>query len=333
MAVRKRGDAWEVDLQIQGQRVRQSLGPGSTKSEAKELEAKIRREYRAHTLGKSPDYSLEEAVTRWLKEVAAYQKSYEKTLSHIRAIRSYLAGRKLTEVHKVAEEYKQDALARGYKPATVNRRIEKLRRVANTAYKRWEWLSEPLGTKIQMASGEETRHVYLTRAEVEEIAFLCRRRLVSDVIRVAAYTGLRHGEILRIGPENIRNGMIEVGPHTKNGEPRNVPIHPRIQEAVRRLPYPHASRTLDKWWMKARDAAGFPDTRFHDLRHTMASWLIQNGASMAVVRDILGHSNITVTDRYSHLRSQDHRDAVNSIGGNVSRERRKRKGKSRSGGG
>lgn len=329
MAVRKRGNAWEVDVQVAGQRIRQSLGPGSTKAEARELEAKIRREHRAGVIGRPAGYTLDEAVKRWLEEHVAHLKSSKETWNHVQAIRDYLHGRKLADIHKVAEEYKQDALAAGYNPATINRRLAVFRQVANIAYKRWEWVAEPVGDKIQMVSGENERHVYLTPAQVEEIAFHCRQRAATDMIRLAAYTGLRQGELLSLTPDNIQDDLLVLDANTKSGKPRVVPILPRVEGAVGRLPYPYAARTLSKWFERARDAAGYPHVRFHDLRHTYASWLAKNGADLTAMRDLLGHSSFAMTNRYAHLQADRLREAAAGI---TSQKGRNKKWKSRRGG-
>jgi integrase len=61
-------------------------------------------------------------------------------------------------------------------------------------------------------------------------------------------------------------------------------------------------------------AAGIADFHWHDLRHTAASWMVQNGVPLAVVRDILGHSDIKLTSRYAHVAPSQKRDAVEAIG-------------------
>ncbi|MGH9897133.1 MAG: tyrosine-type recombinase/integrase, partial [bacterium] len=65
---------------------------------------------------------------------------------------------------------------------------------------------------------------------------------------------------------------------------------------------------------RARIAAGLPHVRFHDLRHSYASWLVQAGADLRIVKELLGHTTMQVTDRYAHLRTEDLESAVLRLG-------------------
>ena len=79
--------------------------------------------------------------------------------------------------------------------------------------------------------------------------------------------------------------------------------------------FPHGITTdeLRNGYEAARAKAGLKDVRFHDLRHTYASWLIQGGALPTAVRDLLGHSSLAVTSRYSHLGRKDLWQAVQGL--------------------
>jgi site-specific recombinase XerD len=68
-----------------------------------------------------------------------------------------------------------------------------------------------------------------------------------------------------------------------------------------------------------------PEVHFHDLRHTYASWLVQSGAPLTAVRDLLGHSSLTVTSRYAHLGTADLEAAVGRIAGLARGTRRRKK--------
>ena len=72
--------------------------------------------------------------------------------------------------------------------------------------------------------------------------------------------------------------------------------------------------TIDKVWQKIRKDAGLPQLRLHDLRHMHASMLVNSGESLFVVQKILGHSDPSVTQRYSHLSTESLQKAANSVG-------------------
>lgn len=309
----KRGTAWVVSVSIQGQRIKRSLGPGSTRQEAKQLEARILSDKRALRQGKRPQRHLDEALAAYLN-ASTHLRSYSELANHVEQIASLTIGQKLEEAPRVAEEIIQHGRNQGWSNATINRRLAAIRRACNLAYKHWGWTDEPVGDRIRMAGSETARHIYLSPQEVEAIAAMARHQWVADLIRLAAYTGLRKGELMGLDPTQVQGDRIELGTDTKSGKPRTVPLHPEVQAAAMRLANRQSVSHLDKLWREAREKAGLPHVRFHDLRHTNASWLIQNGADLVTVRDLLGHANVSVTNRYSHIEEEQKRAAIHRIG-------------------
>lgn len=302
MPVRKRGDRWHIRLQVGGQRIERSLGAAATKADALAYEGKIRADILAGKLGTAPERSLDDALLRWLEGEASRLKSYNTIKSQIRAISQHSAGISLPGIVAVSQKIKDDGIKTGLNVATINRRLALLRRVANLAYTEWDWLKEPLGKKIKLLPGETARHIYLTPAQVEHLADCCEHPIVRTAIKLAARTGLRENEILKA--DTIFDGCISVQPETaKNKRPRLVPVP--IDMPDLELPLGINYATLRKHFEAARTKAEMPQVRFHDLRHTAASWWAQAGANMAVLKELLGHSNMAVTSRYSHLSTAD----------------------------
>jgi integrase len=184
MPVRKRGDTWHIRFQIGGNRIERSLGPAATKADALDYEAKLRREIVSGKLGHAPKRSLTDALARWLKGEAATLKSYDNLLSKVRAIRTECEGKPLEQIVQVAEEIKRKGIAAKLKPATINRRLAILRRVANLAHEQWDWLDQPLGAKIKLLRGEKSRHIYLTPEQVDTLADHCKDETVRIAIRL-----------------------------------------------------------------------------------------------------------------------------------------------------
>ena len=300
MPVRKRGDHWHVRLQVGGQRIERSLGPSATKADALAYEARIRQDIIGGKIGRRAARSMEDALTRWLEGEAATLKSYDNLLSKVRALRPHAAGKRLQDIVAVAEAVKAAGIRDELSPATINRRLAILRRIANLAYDQWSWLDQPLGGKIKLLRGEVARHVYLTPDQVETLASHCTHPGVATAIRLAARTGLREAELLRA--DTIFDDCIVVT-KTKNDRPRLVPVP--IDMPGLALPIGITYATLRTFFEAARKAAGMPDVRFHDLRHTAASWWAQAGANLGHIRDLLGHANLAVTSRYTHLMTAD----------------------------
>jgi len=130
---------------------------------------------------------------------------------------------------------------------------------------------------------------------------------------VAITTGARKGELERLKWSDIDfdRGLAYVH-QTKNGEPRVLPLTKQVLTEMGRVDKeaelifnssikPNKPFEFRKEWIKALKRADIKDFRFHDLRHTCASYLAQNGCSLLEIADVLGHRQVSMTARYSHL--------------------------------
>jgi integrase len=298
MAVEKRGDAWGVRLQIGGQEVRRSLGPGSTKAHALDLEAKIRRDGINGQLGHPAARPLDDALLRWLEGDSTVHKDRTGDIQRVRMWRPFTAGQSLHDAVAVAGRATDAWLAAGLTPATINRRIALLRRVCRLAHSRWNWLKDDLSRKLVALPGEKSRRVFLSRAQVMILVHAAPKAL-GDAILLSAYTGLRRGELMRLKPADAVDGCVIVRV-AKSGKPRTVPVARQALPILTRLPIPLTLNQLDTQFRAVRKTTGLDHITFHDLRHTYGSWLAESGASGTVIRDVMGHSNLSVTSRYLH---------------------------------
>jgi len=101
---------------------------------------------------------------------------------------------------------------------------------------------------------------------------------------------------------------------TKNGDPRVVPIHPRILVCVRRFNQQTPKISIQRSFQRARAVCGLGHIHFHDLRHSAASELINAGVDLFTVGRVLGHKDPRSTQRYSHLAIDTLTAAVGKIG-------------------
>jgi integrase len=295
---------YHVAVQRGGSRVHRICPPEATWRDAKRKEAELIQRFNAAATGK---VLIADAIQHWLKTEVAHQKARKSTEGNAYALAEWVRGRDLRDVHRVAQEYVRDH--RGVVTnSTINRRLAVLRRVANLAYKRWGWLSEPIGQKIELLPENPARERFLTRSELARLLRGIPNRQMRKAALVAAFTGLRRGELARLRPINVQGDLIYVG-NTKTGRPRVVPAVHHIAFALRRLPFGVHADTLTHAVQRAS-----PGIRFHDLRHTAASLLIQSGVDLYRVGAILGHTDIRTTRRYAHLAVADLRTAVANLG-------------------
>ncbi len=304
MSIYKRGKIWWIHICAGGRQLRQSART-TDRATAQRVEA----DKRSELLSIAPlPGGLEDILSEYLVGDATCLRDYNGLLSRARAIRPYLIGKPISAAPDIANEIKRGMqhLSR----ATINRRLALLRRLCNLAYD-WGRTNQQIGRRIKLLPGETQRHYYLTRQQVERLASAAGGS-AGDAIRMAAYTGMRQGELLALQPSYIDDGVIVLPAHmTKTHRPRTIPIHPAASRIALPLDitYPYLRRRFEA----ARKATGMPHVRFHDLRHTYASWLIQAGIDLRTVQELLGHAAAQTTQRYTHLADKHLIAAVNKI--------------------
>jgi integrase len=229
--------------------------------------------------------------------------------------------------------------ARGRRaPATVNRYHAALMALLTFAIKRrlapkgWE---NP-ARKVERAAEHNARVRFLARDELERLLGACRQsswpRLYLLVL-MALTTGARRGELagLTWGAIDLERARASVLA-TKNGEPRILTLTPAVVEELRRFVCERSDvrvfpargaaglfqpRQFEASWQAALKAAGVRGFKFHDLRHSCASYLAQDGASLLEIADVLGHKSLAMTRRYSHLTVDTKAKLVNRVLGGI----------------
>ncbi|QDK34010.1 site-specific integrase [Sphingomonas sp. IC081] len=159
---------------------------------------------------------------------------------------------------------------------------------------------------------------YLTAEEAERLVAACKESAntqLAAIVQLLLLTGARKTEILTAQWSNVDLDRRTLYlPQTKNGKPRHVPLAAAAVEVIKGLrrwdkcdwlvPNPTTREPftdLKRPWDTARDKAGLSDVRIHDLRHSAASFMVNNGVDLYAVGKVLGHSSPDTTQRYSHL--------------------------------
>jgi integrase len=204
-------------------------------------------------------------------------------------------------------------------PGTVVRYLAALSHVFSIAVRDWGWLEDSPMRRVTKPKEPQGRCRFLSDDERMELLRACRQstsRALYAVVVLALSTGMRRGEILSLRwPQvDLTRGRITLE-RTKNGDRRSVPLaglaHEMLTEgsAVRRIdtdllfPGSDGARPVDitKPWETALKRAKINDFRFHDLRHSAASYLAMSGASLLEIAEVLGHRTLAMVRRYSHL--------------------------------
>lgn len=255
------------------------------------------------------DHTLDEALDRWLDEYVPFLKNEDNYRRKAEKLRPFLKAQPLQRAPEIAAAVKKEW--RGLKPATINRRLAILKRLVKLAFEEWPgWLNEAVHRKIKLIPERNERYIFLTRAEVERLRMNCRDPENGDLIVFAALTGLRRSEMFRVCKQHITNGTLHVDARTKNGKPRSIPLHLRALAIAERMPLFTTPAKLQDDWTESRKKSGLEYVHWHDLRHTFASWLVQQGTDLLVVKDLMSHSSVKQTERYAHLAPHQARQEV-----------------------
>lgn len=213
-------------------------------------------------------------------------------------------------------------------PATVNRYLAALSHVYTIGVKEWGWIENNPVQKISRLREPRGRVRFLSDDERRALLVACQNSTRSEhlylIVVLALSTGARHGEIINLTWDNIDFGRGVITLHkTKNGERRLLPLashaldlmkaHAKVRRIDTDLVFPN--RRGDKpadittAFENVLKDAKIDDFRFHDLRHSAASYLVMNGASLAEIAEVLGHKTLQMVKRYAHL-SEAHTSKV-----------------------
>ncbi|MCU1053302.1 site-specific integrase [Stenotrophomonas maltophilia] len=308
MPITKRANGtYQVTVSIGGRTTRKSSRHWSFK-DARAYEQKMLASIKDIAAGREPERLIAEALNRWLKDHVPRLQSAKKTEAHVRALVPYTRGRKLVEIAQVWAEIKAAEI--GKAPATVNHKGRILRQISRMAWREWGWLERPAAIGLLP---EKPRETFLTLDQVEALARACPNAAAGDYVRLAAYTGIRRGHLLRLTAHDVRGGFIHLDRTSKTRTLQLVPLHPKVAGIAARLPLGASDDQVRDSWAKAREACSLQHVRWHDLRHTCASWLVQAGVPLHTVSEVLGHSSMAMTRRYAHLSPEHLSDAIKKM--------------------
>ncbi|MFC1650872.1 tyrosine-type recombinase/integrase [Candidatus Latescibacterota bacterium] len=241
------------------------------------------------------------------------QESYRTSLFHLLPV---LKKVRLFEISKIGmKTYVTNRKLEGASNSTVNREISFVKSVLNRATE-WEYIDKNPLKALKLLREPPIRERYLTREEADRLLEASPKHL-RDIIVLALATGMRKTEIFNLTWKDItiyegfKSGQISIV--GKGNKRRNIRMNQTVYELLVK-PYKEKSGLyvfpsiktgkriikVDKAFKTALKRTGIEDFRFHDLRHTAASWMVQSGASIYAVKDILGHSNVRTTQRYAH---------------------------------
>ncbi len=238
---------------------------------------------------------------------------------------------------ELVEQHQTDLINKNLKPATVNRNLSVLKAMIRKAVD-WNMVEEEILKQVRRVKNlpeNNERLRFLSKDECKRLISACEERNRNDkrvkhlkpILITALNTGMRKSEILNLKWDNVdlKHGFILLD-RTKNGDRREIPINETLKINLESLPrhinsdyvfceqkkgnrYGNIKRSFATVCTRAK----LLDFHFHDMRHTFASHLVMAGVDITTVSRLLGHKDIKMTLRYSHLAPAHMRNAVDKL--------------------
>ncbi len=335
MSLYKRSNVWWVKFTHGGQKIQRTTGT-SHKQEAQRFHDQFRAElWKVNFLEEKPDRTWKDAVARWLEE-SSHKKSLVDDKSHLQWLDKHLGHLTLKQItrellDRLAKLRLSERRTRGknnqgkpLQPATVNRMLEIVRAILRKAEREWLWMDK--APVIRMLHEDNRRIRWLTHEQVETLLNELPEHL-ANLVAFSLATGLRQFNVLNLQWPEV--DLVR----------KHAFVHPDEAKAEKAIPIPLNSQAMailknqigkheqyvftyrgkpigqcnTKAWRNALVRAKITNFRWHDLRHTWASWHVQNGTSLQELQQLGAWSTFDTVLRYAHLSSNHLQDAAERV--------------------
>lgn len=332
MSVYRRGKTYWVRFQFAGQEHRQSARTAS-RAEALAYERELRDQLGRVARGGRQRRTYRETMERFLIEHCASLKPGARVryISSAKALHPHFKELYLDEIgRKQLAEFVQTRRGAGVTSPTIRRDLACLSSMFGRACE-WDWIEGNLVHAFSKRGLKEAapRVRFLTVDEFARLHDAAAPHL-RPMLRLAVGTGMRLEELLSLRWPQIDLARREITlTETKTGAPRVVPMSAQIVGTVSELLRVRHIReswvfwhddggrytTIKTGFLAACRRAEIKNFRWHDLRHTFASWAVQDGMDLYRLSRILGHKTLAMTQRYAHLQTADLHEAVGTQSG------------------
>jgi len=329
----KRGTVWWMALTCSsGKQIRRSTETGDKKL-AQKILAKVQTKITEgkwfdRLPGESKKFS--ELAEKYENGEFKQTKSCQNTQSYLNQLKEFFGEYTLSGITPVViDEFRSKRRSDGVKPGTIKRQMNIFKAMLNLA-KRWQWIAEVPSVGAEKDS-DVKRIRHLTFQEYHKLLECCDDWL-RDIVVIGAWTGLRQKNALHLTRTQVnlssKTVLIESAEMKNNdnlGIPMAGPAYVVLKRAMKvsRLgtPYifctednrPHHKQKVHRHFREALKKAGINDFRFHDLRHCYGTWLADSGADIYTIARLLGHKDIRMATRYTHITTARKTDVVDTM--------------------
>jgi len=323
-AIRKIGKKYYIDFYYDGRRIRKPVSESrkdaenaltAVKADMLRGEFRFKREYKV---------KFEDFAEEYLEYQKINKKSWLRDETSLKWLTEHFGELWLSKITpKHIEDYKKARLEK-VMASTVNRELTTLKHMFTIAEKFRKFDGKNPVKEVKPLPEIQYVMRILNKEEIERLVKVSSGYLRSMII-IALNTAMRKGEILNLKWNDIDfvEDYIYIK-ESKSNVMRKVPMNSVVREALKSIKREgdfvfcnpktgNRFRDFYRSWKSAREDAGIPDLRFHDLRHSAATLMVMGGIDLVTVKDILGHSNIQMTVKYAHPTPENRRRAVNVL--------------------
>jgi integrase len=282
------------------------------------------------------NFRMAALIDRYWKEYGSKKRSSDRESSILKGIRQELGSLFVREVDGPAVDrwYRGLTEEKTLSPGTAVSHFNVMHHMMEKAAAIWSketGIDRNPADQVEVKRPDDQRERYLSAEEIQELKrsldekmYRTSSRVINQtfyrlrmVVLIALTTGMRIAEVFAVKWSDVlyREELICVRSKLKGGKIRYVPMPPELAAELRKYPAmlgedrifpPKRGATGERQRVEGSfetilEMAGIEDFRFHDLRHTFASWYMMNGGDLYELAKILGHSNIKMTERYAKL--------------------------------
>jgi integrase len=318
MSLFKRNDSsyWWVRFIYNGRRIQHSTGTAD-QAKAQEYHDKLKASlWDQERLGVKPRRTWNEAVVKYLAETS-HKASQSDDRTHLRWVDRFLNGVMLDRIDReLLDRIMTARKAEGVANSTVNRTLEVVRAVLRRAAFDWDWIAK--APRVRMLPEPKRRIRWLTREEADRLIGALPEHLAA-MARFSLETGLRRANVTGLLWSQVDLARRTAWVHADQAKARKaiaVPLSATAVIVIREQIGKHSTHVSSfrgrpvrqvntKAWRQALKRVGIEDFRWHDLRHTWASWHVQAGTPLHMLQELGSWECVEMVRKYAHLAS-DH---------------------------
>ena len=318
--LRKRGETWYIWKTIGNHRIRESTGTSNLAEAEKYLAHRMEQIRQAEIYGVRPKRTFREAATKYLNE--ATKATIREDARQLRYLDPYIGDLSLEAVHMGSlQKFIEDRRKQGVKSRTINTALQTVRHILNLTAGEWldknglTWLQH--APKIKLLRETDRKEPYPLSWDEQELLFAELPLYLRRMALFKVNTGTRDQEVCNLRwewevpvAELDTSVFIVSGERVKNRQDRLIVLNSIARTVVEEVrgQHPHyvfsysgnsVAAMYGRAWKRARMAAGLPDVRVHDLKHTYGRRLRASGVSFEDRQDLLGHKSGRITTHYS----------------------------------